>query len=112
MSLRKSFYINERMNFQWGMNAYNGLNYANYGAPYASMAFGPTNFGTVIFTQTPPTFPCGAFPSAATDKRRASNREACFLNGPSSHAKALQHSMSKWKCGSFYCGSTPEYGFQ
>lgn len=52
MSLRKSFYINERMNFQLGMNAYNWLSHANYGAPYASTGFGPTNFETVIFTQT------------------------------------------------------------
>ncbi|MGB2629124.1 MAG: carboxypeptidase regulatory-like domain-containing protein [Candidatus Acidiferrum sp.] len=69
MSLRKNFQISERMNFQLGMNAYNWLNHANYGAPFASTAFGPTNFGTVIFTQTPPTSPYGAFASAATDMR-------------------------------------------
>jgi hypothetical protein len=69
MSLRKNFQIDERMNFQLGMNAYNWLNHANYGAPYASTGFGPTNFGTVIFTQSPPTPPYGAFASAATYMR-------------------------------------------
>jgi len=68
MSLRKNFAISERMTFQVGLNAYNFLNHANYGAPYANTN-GP--LGSTIFTQTPPTSPYGAFASAATDMRMA-----------------------------------------
>ena len=68
MSVRKNFAINERMTFQIGLNAYNFLNHANYGAPYANTN-GP--LGSTIFTQTPPTSPYGAFASAATDMRMA-----------------------------------------
>jgi hypothetical protein len=68
MSLRKNFTINERVTFQMGFNAYNFLNHANYGAPYANTN-GP--LGSTIFTQTPPTSPYGAFASAATDMRMA-----------------------------------------
>jgi hypothetical protein len=69
MSLRKSFQIRERVNFQIGLNAYNWFNHANYGAPYPN-----TNapfFGQSVFTQTPPTSPYGAFAAAATDMRIA-----------------------------------------
>jgi hypothetical protein len=66
MSVRKNFVINERMTFQIGLNAYNFLNHANYGTPYANTN-GP--IGSTIFTQTPPTSPYGAFASAATDQR-------------------------------------------
>jgi hypothetical protein len=69
MSIRKTFRINERMNFQLGMNAYNWLNHANYGAPFGQTIFGAGAFGATIFTQTPPTSPYGAFASAATDMR-------------------------------------------
>ena len=69
MSLRKNFTINERMTFQLGLNAYNWLNHANYGAPNAETILG--SFGKVIFTQAPPTSPYGAFASAATDMRMA-----------------------------------------
>jgi len=71
MSVRKNFRINERVNFQLGLNAYNWINHANYGAPYPATGFGPGNFGKVLFTQTPPTSPYGAFASAATDMRMA-----------------------------------------
>jgi carboxypeptidase family protein len=68
MSIRKNFAINERVNFQIGFNAYNFLNHANYGAPYAN-SNGP--IGSTIFTEAPPTSPYGAFASAATDMRMA-----------------------------------------
>jgi hypothetical protein len=71
MSLRKTFQINERMNFQLGLNAYNWLNHANYGAPYSQTILGPGNFGKTIFSESPPTSPYGAFASAATDMRMA-----------------------------------------
>ena len=70
MSIRKTFTINERMNFQIGLNAYNWFNHANYGAPFSQTIFGPA-FGQVIFTETPPTSPYGAFATAATDMRMA-----------------------------------------
>jgi hypothetical protein len=61
--------LNERVGFQLGLNAYNFLNHANYGAPY------PNNnasiFGSSVITQTPPTSPYGAFAAAATDQRIA-----------------------------------------
>lgn len=71
MSVRKTFPIRERMNFQLGLEAYNWLNHANYGGPFPQTVFGPSNFGKVIFTETPPTSPYGAFASAATDMRMA-----------------------------------------
>jgi len=71
MSLRKSFVLTERMNMQLSLNAYNFLNHANYGAPYANTNFGPGNFGHTIFTEAPPTSPYGAFAAAATDMRMA-----------------------------------------
>jgi hypothetical protein len=40
MSLRKDFRINERMNFQIGLNAYNWFNHANYGAPLSQSILG------------------------------------------------------------------------
>lgn len=70
MSLRKDFKITERMNFQLGLNAYNWLNHANYGAPISQTVFG-TGFGQVLLTETPPTSPYGAFATAATDMRMA-----------------------------------------
>jgi len=70
MSVRKTFQINERMNFQLGLSAYNWLNHANYGTPFAQTVFGPI-FGQVIFTEAPPTSPYGAFAAAATDMRMA-----------------------------------------
>jgi hypothetical protein len=70
MSVRKNFHITERVSFQLGLNAYNWLNHANYGAPFPSTAFGPV-FGQSIFTQTSPTSPYGAFAAAATDMRIA-----------------------------------------
>jgi len=71
MSLRKTFQINERMNFQLGLNAYNWLNHANYGTPFSQTIFGSQNFGSTIFMQAPPTSPYGAFATAATDMRMA-----------------------------------------
>jgi hypothetical protein len=71
MSLRKTFQITERMNFQLGLNAYNWLNHANYGAPFSQTIFGAGNFGATIFMEAPPTSPYGAFASAATDMRMA-----------------------------------------
>jgi hypothetical protein len=70
MSVRKTFTINERMNLQIGLNAYNWFNHANYGNPFSQTIFGGV-FGQVIFTETPPTSPYGAFASAATDMRMA-----------------------------------------
>ena len=70
MSARKKFHIRERMGFELGLDAYNWFNHANYGTPYPSTNFGGL-FGQVIFTQTPPTSPYGAFASAATDMRIA-----------------------------------------
>jgi hypothetical protein len=69
MSLRKTFQLTERVNFQLGLNAYNWLNHVNYGTPYPN-----TNapfFGQVAFMQFPPTSPYGAFAAAATDMRMA-----------------------------------------
>jgi hypothetical protein len=69
MSIRKTFAITERIGFQIGLNAFNFLNHANYGAPYPN-----TNnsiFGLAVITQTPPTSPYGAFAAAATDQRIA-----------------------------------------
>src|SRR5215471_12550809 len=68
MSVRKNFHVTERVGFQLGLNAYNWLNHANYGSPYAGTNFGPA-FGQVIFTEAPSTSPYGAFASAATDMR-------------------------------------------
>ena len=70
MSVRKNFKLTERIAFQLGLNAYNWFNHANYGTPYPATNFGGA-FGQVIFTQTPPTSPYGAFASAATDMRIA-----------------------------------------
>ncbi len=70
MSVRKNFNITERMTFQIGLNAYNWFNHANYGAPYPNTNGGPF-LGVVLFTQTPPTSPYGAFAAAATDQRIA-----------------------------------------
>ena len=69
MSIRKTFPITERVNFQLGLNAFNWFNHANYGAPYPN-----TNnsiFGQAVITQTSPTSPYGAFAAAATDQRIA-----------------------------------------
>ncbi len=71
MSLRKTFRVTERVGFQLGLNAYNWLNHANYGAPYSQTILGQGNFGKTIFTQSPPTSPYGAFAAAATDMRMA-----------------------------------------
>jgi hypothetical protein len=71
MSLRKNFHITERVGFQLGLNAYNWLNHANYGAPYSQTILGASNFGKTIFSEAPPTSPYGAFASAATDMRMA-----------------------------------------
>jgi hypothetical protein len=68
MSIRKTFQINERMNFQLGLNAYNWLNHANYGAPSSQTLI---SFGKTILTSSTPTTPYGAFASAATDMRMA-----------------------------------------
>jgi Carboxypeptidase regulatory-like domain/TonB-dependent Receptor Plug Domain len=70
MSIRKNFKINERIGLQIGLNAYNWFNHANYGAPAPGTIFG-SSFGQVIFTQTSPTSPYGAFAAAATDMRIA-----------------------------------------
>ena len=70
ISLRKNFTITERVRFQLGLNAYNWLNHANYGAPIANTAFGGA-FGQVLLTEAPPTSPYGAFATAATDMRIA-----------------------------------------
>ena len=70
MSVRKNFNITERMTFQIGLNAYNWFNHANYGSPYPNTNGGPF-LGVVLFTQTPPTSPYGAFAAAATDQRIA-----------------------------------------
>ena len=56
------------MNFQLGLNAYNWLNHANYGAPSSQTLI---SFGKTILTSSPPTTPYGAFASAATDMRMA-----------------------------------------
>lgn len=69
MSIRKNFQINERFTFQIGLNAYNFLNHANYGAPYPNT--NASIFGQAVITQTPPTSPYGAFAAAATDQRIA-----------------------------------------
>jgi len=69
MSVRKNFQVNERVTFQLGLNAYNWLNHANYGAPYPNTNNGI--FGLAVITQTPPTSPYGAFAAAATDQRIA-----------------------------------------
>ena len=69
MSIRKNFQINERFTFQIGLNAYNFLNHANYGAPYPNT--NASIFGQSVITQTPPTSPYGAFAAAATDQRIA-----------------------------------------
>jgi hypothetical protein len=69
MSIRKTFAVTERVNFQLGLNAFNWFNHANYGAPYPN-----TNaniFGLAVITQTSPTSPYGAFAAAATDQRIA-----------------------------------------
>jgi hypothetical protein len=71
MSIRKDFRITERVSFQLGLNAYNWFNHANYAAPYPGTLFGPSNFGAILLTQTPPTSPYGAFAAAATDMRMA-----------------------------------------
>jgi hypothetical protein len=70
MSIRKTFNVNERINFQLGFSAYNWINHANYGSPFSQTIFGPA-FGATLFTETPPTSPYGAFASAATDMRMA-----------------------------------------
>jgi hypothetical protein len=70
MSLRKDFRVTERIGFQLGLNAYNWLNHANYGAPIGQTLFGPS-FGKTIYTESPPTSPYGAFAAAATDMRMA-----------------------------------------
>jgi hypothetical protein len=70
VSLRKNFRVTERVGFQLGVNAYNWFNHANYGAPYPGAAFGK-RFGQVLFTQSPPTSPYGAFAAAATGMRMA-----------------------------------------
>jgi hypothetical protein len=70
MSVRKSFKVTERVNFQLGLNAYNWFNHANYAGPTTSTAFG-SSFGQTLFTTTPPTSPYGAFAAAATDMRIA-----------------------------------------
>lgn len=70
LSLRKDFKVTERVDFQLGLNAYNFLNHANFGVPFASTAFGPA-FGLTGTTQFTPTSPYGAFATAATDMRIA-----------------------------------------
>jgi hypothetical protein len=69
MSIRKSFNVTERVTFQLGLNAYNVLNHANFGAPWPFTAGLP--LGGVFFTAQPPTSPYGAFAAAATDMRMA-----------------------------------------
>ncbi len=69
MSIRKTFPITERVNFQLGLNAYNWFNHANYGTPYPNT--NASVFGQAVFTQTSPTSPYGAFAAAATDQRIA-----------------------------------------
>jgi hypothetical protein len=69
MSIRKTFPITERVNFQLGLNAFNWFNHANYGAPYPNT--NASIFGQAVITQTSPTSPYGAFAAAATDQRIA-----------------------------------------
>ncbi|HLV87780.1 MAG TPA: carboxypeptidase regulatory-like domain-containing protein [Candidatus Sulfotelmatobacter sp.] len=70
MSVRKNFKVTERVDFQLGLDAYNFLNHANFGVPFASTAFGAA-FGLTGTTQFTPTSPYGAFATAATDMRIA-----------------------------------------
>lgn len=69
MSVRKMFNLNERMNLQISLNAYNWFNHANYGNPFPNDV--QTFFGSVVVMNQPPTSPYGAFAAAATDMRIA-----------------------------------------
>jgi hypothetical protein len=69
MSIRKMFNLNERMNLQISLNAYNFLNHANYGNPFPNDV--QPFFGSVVVMNQPPTSPYGAFAAAATDMRMA-----------------------------------------
>ena len=67
--VRKLFHLNERMSLQLSLNAYNRLNHANYGTPFANDVL--SFFGSVVVMAQPPTSPYGAFAAAATDMRMA-----------------------------------------
>lgn len=69
MSVRKMFNLNERMNLQVSLNAYNWFNHANYGNPFPNDV--QSFFGSVVVMNQPPTSPYGAFAAAATDMRIA-----------------------------------------
>lgn len=69
MSLRKSFQVTERVEFQLGLDAYNFLNHTNFSSPGTNTFFG--FFGHTQTTQFSPTSPYGAFALAATDMRIA-----------------------------------------
>lgn len=69
MSVRKMFNLNERMNLQVSLNAYNWFNHANYGNPFPNDV--QPFFGSVVVMNQPPTSPYGAFAAAATDMRIA-----------------------------------------
>lgn len=66
-SLRKSFKLTERFNFQIGANAFNVLNHVNFQTPDANNLSGA--FGYITGAVSPPTTPYGAFASAAEDMR-------------------------------------------
>jgi hypothetical protein len=70
-SIRKSFQLNERFNFQIGLNAYNAFNHLNYGTAAANTNGAIAPIGTGPFTASQPTSPYGAFSAASVDQRIA-----------------------------------------
>lgn len=66
-SLRKTFKVTERYNFQIGANAFNLLNHPNFQTPVANNV--NAAFGYIDAAVSPPTTPYGSFAAAAEDMR-------------------------------------------
>ena len=67
ISLRKTFKITERYNFQIGANAFNILNHVSFQNPSSNNLSG--TFGFITAAVSPPTTPYGAFAAGAEDMR-------------------------------------------
>jgi len=67
MSITKSLYHHEKIDFKIGANAYNIFNHANFANP--DSALGTNAFGLITGTLAPPTSPYGSFQGAAVTQR-------------------------------------------
>ena len=69
LSVMKTLYKHEAINFEIGANAYNVFNHTNFGQPNSTVTANMSNFGLIQNTLAPPTSPYGSFQGAAVTQR-------------------------------------------